>query len=201
MKIIKLGLLMTVLSLSACSLFGPVQTPDDHRYLINAMPVSFKPVKTSSAIVLVAQPEAAYIYNTTGMAYTAKPYQVSYYSQNEWAATPSQMMLPLLAQSLEKTGAFRAVVVAPYLGKTDYTINTQIIRIQQNYINPQAGYFELVVQVEVVRVATGHTVATRQFSVKEPIGQASPYNGVIAANAAMAKLLLQVGRFASTVIH
>lgn len=199
MKMIKLAVFM-MLALSACSVFGPVQTPDDHRYLISAMPVSFKAVKQSPAVVLVTQPEAAYIYNTTSMAYTAKPYQVSYYSQNEWAATPSQMMLPLLAQSLEKTGAFRAVVVAPYLGKTDYTINTQIIKMQQNYINPKAGTFDLVVQVEVVSVATGHTVATRQFSIKEPIGQASPYNGVIAGNTAMAKLLIQICHFATAVI-
>ncbi|HEU5280817.1 MAG TPA: ABC-type transport auxiliary lipoprotein family protein [Gammaproteobacteria bacterium] len=201
MKMTRFALCVLMLSLTACSMFGPVQTPDDHRYLINAMPASFKQVKHTPAILLVTQPDTAAVYNTTNMAYTVKPYQVSFYSQNQWAATPSQMVLPLLAQSLEKTGAFRAVVVSPYIGKTDYTINTQIIKMQQNYLNAKAGFFELVMQVEIVRSSTGTSIATRQFSIKEPIGQASPYNGVVAGNTAMAKILMQVCHFAMTALN
>lgn len=200
MKITRFAFYTATLILTACSVLGPEQTPDDRRYLMSAMPASFNHVQQTHAILLVTQPETAAVYNTVSMAYTVKPYQVSFYSQNQWAATPSQMMLPLLAQSLEKTGAFQAVVVAPYIGKTDYTINTQIIKMQQNYIQPKAGYFELVVQADIVRVKTGNSIATRQFTIKEPIGQASPYNGVVAGNAAMAKILMQISHFAMAVL-
>lgn len=188
---------MLSILLSSCSVFGPVNPPDDKRYTISAMPVGFKPMRHTGAILLVTQPETSGIYNTTNMAYTVKPYQVSYYSQNQWAETPSQMVLPILAQSLEKTGAFKAVVVAPYLGKYDYVLNTQIIKIQQNYLNNSQGYFELVIQAQLVRVSNGATIATKQFSVNTLIGAPSPYNGVLAANEAMARALIQICQFAA----
>lgn len=193
-------IILCITLLSACSILGPVQTPDEQRYMINAMPVSFKPLHQTRAILLVAQPETSGLYNTTSMAYVVKPYQVSYYSRAQWAETPSQMIMPILAQSLERTGAFKAVVVAPYLGRYDYVLNTQIIKMQQNYLSANQGYFELVIQAQILRATTGTTIATRQFSVRTPIGAPSPYNGVIAANDAMARALMQISLFAAQTI-
>lgn len=194
MKLSTLSLFLLALGLSGC--FGPISTPDDKRYMVNAMPVDFKTVPKTRSIILVATPETSPIYNSTRIAYTVKPYQIGYYSQHQWAETPSQMFLPLLSQSLEKTHAFEAVVVAPYIGNYDYVLNTQIEKMQLNSLNQQAGYFELVIQAQLISVRSARTIATREFTIHESTGMVSPYNGVIAANAAMVKALTQISLFA-----
>ncbi len=199
MRLLKLSVCLLIMSLTGC--FGPIATPDDHRYMVNAMPVNFKPVPKTRAIILVATPETSPIYNTSRIAYTVKPYQIGYYSQHQWAETPSQMFLPLLSQSLEKTHAFEAVVVSPYIGSYDYVLNTQIEKMQLNSLNQQAGYFELVIQAQIISVRTARTIATREFTIHEPIGMVTPYNGVIAANTAMAKILTQISLFSASSIR
>lgn len=201
MKQTPLLVAMMLTLLAGCSVLGPLPNTDDHRYMINAMPVSFNHLPKTQAILLVTEPETAAVYNTTNMAYTDKPYQVSYYSQSQWAETPAQMFLPLLSQSLEKTGSFKAVVVAPYIGNYDYVINTQIIKCQQNYLDKNHAYVELVIQAQITKTSSGRSIATKQFVVNTPIGDPSPYNGVIATNAAMARALIQIGHFAVNAIH
>ncbi len=199
MRRLTLSIILLALTLTGC--FGPIATPDDRRYMINAMPVDFKSVPKTRAIILVATPETTPIYNTTRIAYTVKPYQIGYYSQHQWAETPAQMLLPLLSQSLEKTHAFEAVVVSPYIGNYDYVLNTQIEKMQLNSLNQQAGYFELVIQAQIISVRSARTIATRQFIIHEPTGMVSPYNGVIAANAAVAKALTQITLFSVSSIR
>src|SRR6476646_1095177 len=102
-----LGVLCVVL-LSACSLFSPVKT-ETRKSLLDSVPLETPSEKTREATLLVLIPETAPVYATTQMAYTTEAHQVAYFSQNEWAATPSQMIQPLIVETLRNTHLFSAV--------------------------------------------------------------------------------------------
>lgn len=194
MKIMKKLFLGTFLALTGCSLLGPVNTPQDNNYVLNTLPEHLPVMRTHRATILISLPETTQVYNTTSMAYTNKLYQIAFYSQNQWAETPSQMLLPLIAKSMEKTHYFRTVVIAPYIGNYDYVLNTRIIKIQQNYISGNST-FDLTIQVQLNRSTTGRAIASREFSIRIPIQKPGPYNGVIAANQAVAILLREIALF------
>lgn len=109
-------ILLSVLTLSACSLIMPAKANVQNKYLINKLPDNVPVKKTHSVIVLIAVPTSRPIYNTTQMAYTLKPYQISYFSENEWAETPAEMLQPLLVQTFQDTNYFREIVTPPYSG-------------------------------------------------------------------------------------
>lgn len=180
--------------------FGPVKTAPETSYMLNAIPNQISKRQSRPITLLVAQPETRPIYNTTRMAYTSKPYQVSYFGENQWAETPSQMLHPLLVQSLQNTHYFRAVVVPPYVGKYDYLLSAQILSLQQNFIH-EPNMLEMSVNVQISRISTGQLVATKQFSISVPITKKTPYAGVIAANKASARIIEQITEFSLQNTH
>src|SRR5262245_43432456 len=85
-----LSIFFLMLFISGCSLFSPNVTCTN-KYLLTCVP-NVPVRKTSSLSLLVEVPSARPVYNTTQMAYTVRPYVISYYGKNEWAETPAQML-------------------------------------------------------------------------------------------------------------
>src|SRR5262249_9060468 len=85
--------------LAGCSFFSPVKTDSPNKYLLNRIPAVVPTKPTRSITLLVFAPETQPIFNTTQMAYTIKPYQIAYFSKNQWAETPTEMLQPLLVQT------------------------------------------------------------------------------------------------------
>lgn len=192
MNYIKYVIFCGAFLLSGC--LSPVQSDTTSTYVINTTPIHIPKKATRSATILVLQPETRPIYNTTQMAYTVKPYQVSYYARNQWAETPSQMIQPLIVQTLQNTHAFHAVVTPPYSGRYTYLLATQILKVQQNFLRCPS-VFEVSVQAQLTRAATNQIIATKQFAVSVPIPHRTPYSGVIAANRATAIMLSELADF------
>src|SRR5437868_1512672 len=107
--------LLGICMLSACSFLSPVKIDATNKYVVNKVPCYIPHKKKRAIILLVTKPEIRPIYNTTLMAYTIRPYQISYYSLNQWAESPDQMFQPLLVQTLQDTHHFKAVVTPPYM--------------------------------------------------------------------------------------
>ena len=194
MKINQLVILLVILLLSSCSILGPIKQENQNVYVIDTLPSGMSKYSSHGGTILVLQPETRPVFNTTQMAYTDKPYQISYFSENQWAETPSMMLYPLLVQSLQNTNYFHAVVVPPFTGKYQYVLSTQILKLQQNFMH-QSSFLEMKVRVQLSNVLTGQLVATRQYSIKMPMPQKSPYGGVIAANRAAASIMRQIAEF------
>lgn len=194
MKQVKYSIILWSLLLSSCSLLSPVKTEPSATYLLNTVPHCLPKKQTRPLTLLVLPPDTRPVYNTTLMAYTIKPYQVSYFARNQWAETPSQMLLPLIVQTLQNTHYFHAVVTPPYSGRYNYLLTTQILTLQQNYICcPHV--VEMSVRAQLLRGSTSQVVATKQFNVLVPIRQRTPYCGVYAANRATAIILTELAYF------
>lgn len=187
------SLVALMLTLTACSLLSPVNT-NSNIYLLNKLPTQIPQHAHKSTTILVSTPDTLPVFNTTQMAYTKTLYRVDYFSQHQWVETPSQMLSPLIIQTLQNTHGFRAVLTPVAAGHYDYILSTQITQLQQNFIY-QRAIVQFSLRAQLVNASTNRIVASSQFSADEPIGNITPYNGVMAANRAVARVLAQLAVF------
>ena len=178
---------------SGCSLFSPVK--DEIRVgVIDRLPLELPQRETHPATLLVLPPAINPVYDTVRMAYRTRPYQVDYFSRHEWGASPAQMLLPLLARTLENTHYFRAVLTPPYFGPYSYALRTEILELTQDFTTvPATLNFSL--RVQLVDGASNRIISSRVISLREPMLQETPYAGVVAANDATAQALQQIAGF------
>ncbi|HVE44968.1 MAG TPA: ABC-type transport auxiliary lipoprotein family protein [Gammaproteobacteria bacterium] len=143
--------------------------------------------------VLVLPPVTDPVYDTTQMAYTTGSHQVAYFAKSSWAAMPSQMLQPLLVQTLQDTHHFRTVsgMSGWY---SDDVVASQILLLQQDFTVCPAQ-FKIVVRVQLINSSTNTVKATKLFTVTEPMRRHNPAAGVDAANRATATLLKHIAVF------
>ena len=175
--------IVTLAALSSCSFMSPVKVPPDTGYVINTVPTHIKKSRRHSATLLVMKPETNPAYDTTRMAFTLHPYQVSYYSSSRWIETPAEMLAPLLAKTMEKTGRFKSIITPPFSGRYDYALRSQIKLLQIDYARSKP-VMQLDLQVQLISASSNSVIASREFKASVPLRQASPYSAVIAANQA-----------------
>ncbi|MBX3708885.1 MAG: membrane integrity-associated transporter subunit PqiC [Gammaproteobacteria bacterium] len=186
--------LFGIVLLSACSFLSPVKVDLPDKYMLSKVPSYVPTKKTRPMILLIPTPETRPIYNTTQMAYMLKPYQIAYFSKNEWAETPAQMLHVLLIQTLQKTHFFKAVVTSPYNGHYDYVLNTEILELKED-LTHSTPLLVLSVRAQIFKISANQIIATKQFTVSLPIPRGTPYGAVFAANQAAATILRQIAIF------
>lgn len=187
-------LFLSVMTLTSCSLFSPVKTDTINKFLLSKVPTHIPVKRPRNTIILVSMPDSRPVFNTTQMAYTVKPYQISYFSQNQWAEVPAEMFQPLLVQTLQNTHYFKAVVTPPYGGLYNYSLNTQILELTQDFSH-RTPMLLMSVRAQIMKTSTNQIIGTQQFSVSLPIPQGTPYGGVFAANQATAMVLEEISKF------
>lgn len=191
----KLLISIGAITLSGCSLFTPVKINPPTQYVINKVPAPiYANRKHSAAVVLVSQPEVNESYDTKQMAYSVKPYEISYFVKNQWVGTPARMLQPLIVQALQNTHSYRAVVSPPYSGHYDYILSTHILELLQDFTHSPPT-LRLRLNAELIKTATNKTIAAKQFVIFQPMACIYPYAGVYAANIATMKMLDQLTRF------
>ncbi|NRO99436.1 ABC transporter [Paraburkholderia sp. NMBU_R16] len=190
---------LCVLAFSGCTVFSPVKT-ETKEYLLDNIPLDLPIERTHPATLLVLIPEAGSIYATRQMAYTTQAHQVAYFSQNEWAETPPQMIQPLIVEALRRTRYFSDVLSPPHFARHTFVLHTEILTLEQDFTsNPPMLQFAM--RVSLSREATNKVIATRELSAREPMQEENAAAGVAAANEAMAKLLRQLARFVVEKAH
>ena len=182
-----------VVLFSGCALFSPVKI-DTKRNVLSDIPLDLPSETTHSATLLVLVPETMPAYATTQMAYSTQAYQIAYFSKNEWAATPSQMIQPLIVKTLRNTHYFSEVLSPPFFGRHTFALHVEILELKQDFTSEPA-MLQLAMRIYLSREATNQIVATKDLSVREAMPERNPYAGVVAANEAMQKLLRELAKF------
>ena len=162
--------------------------------MLNNIPLDLPRERTHSATLLVLVPETMPAYATTQMAYSTGAYKIAYFSKNEWAQTPSQMIQPLIVDTLRNTHYFSEVLSPPYLGHHTFALRIEIQELKQDFAS-ESAMLQLAIRIDLIREATNQVVATKELSVREPMLQRNAYAGVVAANEAMPKLLRELAAF------
>ena len=130
------------------------------------------------------------------MYYQLKPHNLQAYSVNRWLAPPSQMLLPLLAQSLINSNYYHAVIAAPTNVTTTYRLATRIINFYQDF-TVKPSQIVMTIQATLINNRTSRIIASQEFSVRVPAPTNNPYGGVLAANQATQQILGKIVAFAT----
>jgi len=187
------ALIACVVLFSGCALFSPVKI-DTKRNVLNSIPLDLPSERTHTTTLLVLIPETTPVYSTTQMAYSTQAYQIAYFSQNEWAETPSQMIQPLIVTALRNTHYFSEVLSPPHFGRHTFVLRIELLELKQDFTSEPA-MVQLAMRFHLSREATNQVIATKELSVREPMQDRNPYAGVVAANEAMAKVLRELASF------
>lgn len=187
------ALIACVVFLSGCTLFSPVNI-DTKKNVLSNIPLDLPTESTHSSTLLVLVPETVPAFATTQMAYSIDTYQFAYFTKNEWAETPSQMIQPLIVQALRNTHYFSEVLSPPYFGRHTFELRIEILELMQDFTSEPA-MLKLAMRIYLIREATNQIVATTEVSVREPMSERNPYAGVVAANEAMPILLRELAKF------
>ena len=190
---------LCVVLCAGCALLSPVKI-DTKKYVLDRIPLDLPIAQAHSATLLVLVPETDPIYATTQMAYTSQAYQIAYFSQNEWAETPSQMIQPLIVETLRRTHYFSEILAPPHFGSHTYALRTEILELKQDFSSNPA-ILRLTMRFYLSREVTAQVIATKELSVQEPLRDRSPYAGVVAANEAMVYVLRELAKFTVEKAH
>ena len=180
------------LLLGGCSLVSPPK-PEPATAILSKVPDNVARDTGGEMTLLIVPPEVSSAYDTTQMAYSERPYQIAYYRDNVWAATPGNMIQPLLVRTLDRTGMFRAVLTTPETTHADYALRTQITELLQDY-TAGVPVLRLALHVQLLD-RDGQAIADREIAKQEPMRGANSYAGVNAANDALAKALGEAAEF------
>ncbi|MCV2360570.1 ABC-type transport auxiliary lipoprotein family protein [Paucibacter sp. TC2R-5] len=201
--VLRLVCAVILLGLGACGSLLPKPAPPPTLHLLTwdsaarALPslaslpsLKIAPVQAS---LRINPPQAAAGFDSRRIIYLREPYRLDYFAKHEWADTPARMLAPLLLAAFEAGGGFRAVFAAPSAAAADFSLDTELIRLQQDFSHIPSQ-LRLTLRASLLDNATRRVLASREFDVREAAPSEDAAGGVIAANQALQKLLADLVR-------
>ncbi len=142
--------------------------------------------------IFVATPIALNNYQTNQMLYTNQPYNIHAFAHNAWIEPPTEMLLPIMIEYLQN---YFAIITVPSISaNADYTLETQLITLQQNFLT-KPSRIELIVKITLIKMNNNNVLATRIIRKIVPCAHDTPYGGVLAANIATKGFLKELLQF------
>ncbi|WP_313953710.1 ABC-type transport auxiliary lipoprotein family protein [Accumulibacter sp.] len=146
--------------------------------------------------MIVNPPRAAAGFDNQRIVYVRAAHQLEYFAHSEWADTPARMIAPLIVEAIENSGTFGAVVLTPSAASGDLRLDTEIVRLQQEFDGvPSRVRFTL--RASLVDNITRHVLAQREFDTSVAAASDDPRSGVEAANRAVHEVLESLAGFCS----
>ena len=188
---------LSLLAISACSSLQPTTASISNFYALEGISGKATPVAPASALTLiVSPPHAAAGFDSQRMIYLREPYKLEHFAQSEWIEPPARMMAPLIVDAIVRSGAFRAVVLTPSTAVADFRLDSEIIRLQQDF-RTRPGTVRFTLRATLIDENTRRVVAWREFDESVATSSEDPYGGVVAANRALQMTLENLANFAA----
>ena len=193
------GLVLTLIG--GCGALLPKPTPQPSFYSLDravAEPRATPRVRSTSSMaaltLVVNPPHAAAGFDSQRIIYVRQAHKLEYFAHSEWVDTPARMLAPLIVAAVESDGMFRAVVLTPTAAAGDMRLDTEILRLQQNF-DAQPSRVRFTLRATLVDNVTREVLAWREFDETVPAANDDPYGGVVAANRAVQSVVEQLARF------
>lgn len=199
-----IGVVWWSYTLTACVLPRSADNPV-HTYVLAmeepAAGISARPEHAGvHGVLVVGVPQAEAGFDQPRMAYLQRPFEVSYYATNVWVDAPSRMLVPLLVQSLERTGLWRVVQPMPMVVRGDYRLDVSGLVLQQEFLqHPSATRLRL--RAQLVEMKEQRIVGAKSFESLEPAPSDDAYGGVLAANRAVTRVLAALNDWMSSCLR
>lgn len=147
-------------------------------------------------VLQVAPPRAAPGFDSTRMLYLRRAGELQAYALAEWVEPPAQLLATLLVQALQRRGSFAAVVSAASQAPPDLRLETELIRLQQEFTT-QPSQARLTLRAVLLDGHTRQVIAWREFDQQAVAPTEDAAGGVTAARTAAWLLLAAVAAFCS----
>jgi cholesterol transport system auxiliary component len=191
-----------VLTLAAgCGALRPKATPQPSFYSLDSTPIDVPaatrvaaPLSQSAPTLIVNPPHAVAGFDSKRIIFAREAHKLEYFAHSEWVDTPARMLAPLILAAVENTGEFRAVMLTPSAAAGDLRLDTEIVRLQQEF-DTQPSRVRLTLHAYLVDNRTRRVLAWREFDAIVPAHSEDPYGGVVAANRAVQTVLENVAAF------
>lgn len=148
----------------------------------------------SAMTITVTTPIASPGFGSTHIVYQRQVHELEHFALNQWVDTPAQMLLPLIVRALLQRGAFRAVVRGSTAALSELRLDTELVRLQQQFMTSPSRA-RVTLRAVLVDVSTRRVIAAREFDVEVASKTDDPVGGVAAANEAVQRLLGQLADF------
>ncbi|MGH8558891.1 MAG: ABC-type transport auxiliary lipoprotein family protein [Methylococcales bacterium] len=142
--------------------------------------------------IAVSVPQAWPGFDSVEIAYTRTTNLIEYYAQSEWVDTPAHMIGPLLVRAMEDSGYFSAVVVPGGSVSTDLRLDTEIVKMQQEFGAASPSIGRVVLRAQLIDLRTVEILATRTFQATAPAVTDNPPSAVAAMNQALSMVFSQI---------
>ena len=180
--------------LAGCTGLHAPQVEDSRIYVLDAQAPA-KTVQIKQDLVLaVSMPRARPGFDTSRIAYLRQPHELDYFVVNRWADTPARMLEPLLLQTLEQSGSFRAIVRAPGVVPANIRLDTELVRLQQDF-GTQPSKVQITLRAQLIDMNDQRVLAVKLFDETENAVSDNAYGGVITANRLLQRVLDQLSDF------
>ena len=187
MTLMACGLL--VLTVVGCLPSRPESPPvRTYRLSVDLDRTDARPSNSEGPIMLVSVPMAEPGYETAGMVYLKRPYELEQYAVNQWADQPARMFASLLVEAMSRTGYWRAVVPLPASVQGDFRLDSHGFALQQEFMQ-EPSRIRATVRAQLLDLKESRVVGTHVFETVEHAPSEDAYGGVLAANRAVARLL------------
>ena len=201
------SLIMTAVLLCGCSILTPSNVSPPRLYSFDSpTPAATSPrpvtanIKIRPITVVVGIPRAAPGFESRQMAYIRQAHQLEYFKQSEWIAAPATMLSPIIANALESSGQFKAVVQAPTSILAQFRVDVEVIRLQQEFFKlPSQVHFTL--HAHVLDASTRQVIASHEFDAFVAATSEDPYGGVVATNTVIRNVTNELADFCVQAIN
>jgi cholesterol transport system auxiliary component len=146
----------------------------------------------NSPTLLVNAPRAHPGFEGPRMAYVRQAHEIEYFTRNQWVDSPARMLAPLLVQALERSGSFRAVVPAPSGALADVRLDTEIVRLQQEFAAKPPSRVRFTLRAQLLDLAARRALPAAELEAVEDARSDDPRGGAEAASRAVARVLRQL---------
>jgi len=187
-------------SLSGCASLLPKPVAAPTLYALDAIHAPATtlavraPLNSTLATLVVNTPRANAGFDSQHIMYVREPYKLEYFAHNEWVDTPARMLTPMIVSIIANGGIFKAVVPASIAAAGELTLDTEIVRLQQDFsAKPSRVLFTL--RAYLLDSQTRKTIASRELEAIVTATSDDPVGGVIAANRAVQTALQQIADF------
>ena len=135
--------------------------------------------------------QAAAGHDSTRIVYTRGAQRLDTYANSVWIDTPAQMLTPMMVAAIESAGIFPAVVGTPSAARADIELDTQILRLQQDFsVTPSRVRFTL--RASLIDSASRVVLASDQFDAVADSASEDARGGVLAAHVAVRSVLTRL---------
>jgi cholesterol transport system auxiliary component len=184
--------------LNACSgSLLPQPTPTPARYTLEAdgpTGLMQPPAAAWAPFLTVDTPRPMPGHDSHQMLYLRQPQQLESFAHHEWLDTPARMLAPQLVRALQNSGAFRAVQLAPTAAGGGWRLETEFLRLYQDF-SQTPSLVRLSLRAVLIDSVTRQALGSSEFKVSVATTGDDPVAGARAAQAAALQLAEAVAQF------